>query len=65
MSSTRTVAFLRSTTTAATATSAMVDQSGGIWNAFSKEEEMELPITWLIPHQHTRPDMANSTANRE
>ena len=60
-----TVALRRSTMTAATATSATVDQSGGIWKAFSKEEEMELPMTWLIPHQHTRPETANSTASTE
>ena len=64
-SSTRTVAFLRSTMTAATITSGMVEYSGGIWKAFSKEAEMELLVTWLMPHQQISPDSANSTAITE
>ena len=31
----------------------------------SMEEETELPITWLMPHQQIRPEMANSTAVTE
>ena len=65
MSSTLTVAFFRSTMTAATATKARVDQRGGMWKAFSKEAEMELLVTWLIPHQQIRPEMANSEATTD
>ena len=40
-----TVAFLRSTITAAMAVSTSVVVSGGIWNAFSNAELTELEIT--------------------
>ena len=64
-SSTLTVACLRRTITAASATSATVDQRGGMWKAFSNEDEMELAVTWLMPHQQTRPDSANREAITE
>ena len=38
---------------------------GGTWNAFSNDEEMELLITWLMPHQQIRPEMANKTARTD
>ena len=62
ISRTRTVACLRSTMTAAMATRMIVVVRGGTWKAFSKAEETELPITWLIPHQQIRPDRANRMA---
>ena len=62
MSSTFTVVFFLSTITAAIATSAMVEYSGGIWNAFSNDEEIELAVTWLMPNQQISPDNANSDA---
>ena len=65
ISSTFTVAFFRSTITAAMITSTIVEQIGGTWNAFSKEDEIEFPITWLMPHQQISPDRANSTATTE
>ena len=61
-SSTFTVVFFLSTITAATATSAMVEYSGGMLNAFSNDEEIELPVTWLMPNQQIRPESANSEA---
>ena len=64
-SSTLTVAFLRSTMTAATATSRTVEYSGGMPKAFLKAEDTELPITWLMPHQQMRPDAAKHTASTE
>ena len=60
-----TVAFLRSTITAAMAVSTSVVVSGGIWNAFSNAELTELEMTWLMPHQQIRPDTANSAAHTE
>ena len=36
-----------------------------MWKAFSNEDEMELAVTWLMPHQHTRPDSANREAITE
>ena len=61
-SSTFTVAFLRSTMTAARATSTTVLHSGGMPKALSKAEATELLTTWLMPHQQMRPDRANSAA---
>ena len=63
-SSTFTVAFFRSTITAASSTSAVVDTSGEIWKAFFREDDTELPMTWLTPHQQIRPEMANKIASR-
>jgi hypothetical protein len=60
-----TVAFLRSTMTAASTTSATVVAMGGMWNAFLNAELTELLTTWLIPHQQMRPDSANSTATTD
>ena len=40
----------------------MVEYSGGIWNAFSNDEEIELAVTWLMPNQQISPDNANSDA---
>ena len=60
-----TVACLRRTITAAKATSATVDHKGGMWKAFSKEDEMELAVTWLMPHQQISPDRANRDAITE
>ena len=65
ISSTLTVAFFLSTITAAIATKKIVEYNGGIWNAFSKEEETELLITWLIPPQQIKPEIANNTAMTE
>ena len=65
ISRTFTVAFFRSTTTAAISTRIAVVQNGGIWKAWSKAEETELPITWLMPHQQISPDMANNEAITE
>ena len=30
-----------------------------MWNAFSNADVTELPMTWLIPHQHISPEAAN------
>ena len=60
-----TVAFLRSTMRAASAVSTSVVVSGGMWKAFWKEELTELEITWLMPHQHSRPEAANRAASTE
>ena len=38
---------------------------GGIRNALAKAELTELLITWLMPHQQIRPEMANREAVRE
>ena len=56
---------MRSTMMAATITSAMVEYSGGMRKAFSKEAEMELLVTWLMPHQQISPDSANRDATIE
>ena len=61
-SSTFTLAFFRSTTTAARATSTTVDTMGGMEKAFWKEAETELLMTWLTPHQHRSPDRAKAAA---
>ena len=61
-SRTLTVAFLRRTMMAAMPTRNRVDQMGGMLNAPSKAEVTELPMTWLTPHQHSRPDRAKRTA---
>ena len=65
MSSAFTVAFLRSTITADKITRITVVIIGGMEKAFSKAEATELLITWLMPHQHNRPDKANNTAITE
>ena len=64
-SSTLTLAFFRSTMTAARATNRTVEYRGGILKAFWKELETELLMTWLMPHQQIRPEMAKSTAITE
>jgi len=45
ISRTLTVAFFRNTIIAAIATRKIVVYSGGMWNAFSKEDATELLIT--------------------
>ena len=60
-SSTLTLAFFRSTMTAARATNRTVEYRGGMLKAFWKELETE----WLMPHQQIRPEMAKSTAITE
>ena len=65
ISKTFTVAFFRSTMIAARMTKTMVVASGGMENAFSKADVTELLITWLMPHQQIRPEMAKSTAITE
>ena len=64
MSRTFTVAFLRSTITAARTTITIVERIGGIRKAFSNAEDTELLMTWLIPHQQISPDTANRMARR-
>ena len=56
---------MRRTITAASATSAAVVYRGGMWKAFSNEEEMELAVTWLMPHQQISPDAANRPASTD
>ena len=51
--------------TAASNTRRIVVTMGGIRNAFAKAELTELLITWLMPHQQIRPEMANREAVRE
>ena len=38
---------------------------GGMENALAKAELTELLMTWLMPHQQMRPEMANNTAMME
>ena len=38
---------------------------GGTRNALAKAELTELLITWLMPHQQIRPEMAHREAVRE
>ena len=45
--------------TAASNTRRIVVTIGGIRNALAKAELTELLITWLMPHQQIRPEMAN------
>ena len=59
------VAFFRSTMTAASNTRRIVVTMGGTRNALAKAELTELLITWLMPHQQIRPEMANREAVRE
>ena len=51
--------------TAARATNRTVEYRGGMLKAFWKELETELLMTWLMPHQQIRPEMAKSTAITE
>ena len=48
--------------TAESTTSTTVVTMGGMENALAKAELTELLMTWLMPHQQMRPEMANSTA---
>ena len=61
-SRTFTVAFFPEDNNAARATRPTAEQIGGIRKAFSKAEEIEFPITWLIPHQQISPESANRIA---
>ena len=44
---------------AAKTTRTIVVARGGTQKAFSKAEDTELLMTWLMPHQQIRPEMAN------
>ena len=61
--STFTVVFFRRTMMAEIATKAMAVYRGGIWNAPCIEEDTLFPMTWLIPNQQIRPEMANRLAS--
>ena len=62
MSSALTVVFFRNTITADSRQSRSAEAIGGTWKALSKADATELPMTWLMPHQHRRPDSANRIA---